>query len=155
LDVLSGRSSIYEIINREEIKRKIEGLEQEYKYNSDLRKEIIEQISKNSEIWEKMRQNPKDMDKLNEKLSFTSHKLRFSSLELLITTRYIDENIELYQSLENSVNIIYSINETITEWLRIPEHIEKWLIKAKKVHDKQMEQYKKSIDYLTKKYIMD
>jgi hypothetical protein len=153
LDTLAGRGSLYDIINKEEIKRKIEGLDQEYKYNLFIYERIIDQSSKNLELKKKIKQNLKNKKKSIKGIYITSRNLRCNSLELLITTRYIDETIEFYQKLESIVNMIYSFTETKNQWLTMPKRIEKWFIKYKKSHDAEIEEYEKCINYLKEKYI--
>ncbi|MCX6649269.1 MAG: hypothetical protein NTV61_07770 [Candidatus Bathyarchaeota archaeon] len=153
LDMLSGRGSIYEIINKEEIKRKIEGLVNEYTYNQTVYNEMMSYSQNNLELraTEKKVESNTSLSKTN--IKFTLKLIRTNSLELLITTRYIDENIKLYNELENMLSVIYSINSQAIQWYQYLSHIESWLINCKSDFDKDMNNYKQTINYLIEKYV--
>jgi hypothetical protein len=153
LEVISGRGSIYEIINKEENKRKLEGLKREFEYNSNIYILIMENSISNLKIRNEIKRDPVNNAAQKENISFITRKMRSNSLELLITTRYVNEDIEIYRFLENTINVINTINDHIPLWVDMPESIEEWFVNNKEETDLYMDQYKKPIECLIEKYL--
>jgi len=113
LDTISGRGTLYEIVHQSEALRRLDGLEQEGKWNIGLLAKTLETVKKNKE-------NPKEGKIVT---------LRFHSActELLLTERYLDEDESFYDKIAVNFLCIQQLNDQLREWVSAGESTEKWL----------------------------
>lgn len=114
LESITGRGSFYDIINKEEIIRKLEGLIVEIEYNEKTYLDILERANKNQKSSRKV---------------FHTQFFRLSSIELLLVTRYLNADEKVYNLGEKYYNHLNAINGRIQMWPTRRDSVEKWLIK--------------------------
>lgn len=114
LETISGRGTIYELIRRDEANRRIDALFTEVRHN-------IGELSKIKKLVTTNRKKPASR-------AFHTNLLRVSCCELLMTTRYVDQDKSFYKIVEAAFDICSSINTQIGLWEHSPEATEQWLL---------------------------
>ena len=102
LETLSGRGTLYEIIRREEILRRLDAVLAEYNYNQSMFEGVIKQIQRNQE-------GP-------ENWTIAANPLRLCSTELLVTNRYVDEDLSFYEAAELYWGALSTLNSQLELW---------------------------------------
>ncbi len=151
LEVISGRGSIYEIINKEEISRKIQGLRYEYLSNRKIFDEIYKDIDKNKKLRDEATKNPKNSKGLLLQRRFTTRQMRISSIELLVVTRYLNEKQKIYALYEGLSTLLAAINAKIIDWAESIEWTERWFERNREHYIKVFHSYNISTNNLLKK----
>jgi len=123
LETISGRGTLYEIIRRDEAVRRTEALVSEYKYNSEVVSRIYKYIKKEEIV---------------------TDRLRSSSVEMLTTHRYLDEESEFYELAETYFDYVFMINEQLTIWESFHESTVKWFKAMKKQTQDVFKDYEKA-----------
>jgi hypothetical protein len=113
LETLSGRGTLFEIFRKNEALRRVEALISEYEWNRKTIDKVYEDTEKKLE-------------------TFTARRLRTSSVELLVTNRYLDEDASFYRTVEAYFDLAVAINERLAAWVLSPESTEEWLTVTKK-----------------------
>jgi len=156
LESISGRGSVYEIISKEETKRKFTALRNEYEFNKNLHDSIYVYIEKNKKNREEIRKTPNILPdrkkELERGISFTSQYMRTHALELLLTTRYLAEEQAFYTEFEQIMSGLLSINSFIEGWTRNSEWAEGWFEKDKIWGDYYFKEYEEWLEKLKDKY---
>lgn len=142
LETISGRGTLFQIFQRDETIRRMEALIPESKYNSGLVHEIYKDIKAN----ETARKNKKTTH-------FTAAHLRSASIELLITTRYLEAENSFFRLCEEYLDWILSINGQIENWQHLQERAEKWFSEAKKDFWKLFKEFEKELNAVHQKLI--
>jgi len=109
LETLSGRGTLFEIFRKDEALRRVEALISENEWN----KETIDVVYKGIEEKSK---------------SLTVRRLRASSVELLATNRYLDEDSSFYETAEQYFDMVFAVNERLAAWLHASQSTENWLM---------------------------
>jgi len=135
LETISGRGSLYEIIRREEVIRRLKALFSEYERNKDVLDEIY-----------------KEVDKDTGPSIIVTNRLHFSSIELLVTTRYLDEPDSFYMTNEKYCDDIIAINEQLSVWEQFTKSTRKWFKDEKKANLKTFKNFKQNLDKIGKKW---
>ena len=66
---------------------------------------------------------------IEEKLkTLTVRRLRASSVELLVTNRYLDEDSSFYKTAEQYFDMVFAVNERLAAWLHASQSTENWLM---------------------------
>lgn len=120
LETISGRGTIYEIINKEENYRKISGLYKEMIFNKKKWDYIKDMVLKNQE---KLAKNQDD-------LSIFTTRFSTFSIQYFLTTCYLDLNHKLYKELEKILDEFIIINEQINIMQTLPVDASNWLFDA-------------------------
>jgi hypothetical protein len=131
LETISGRGTVFEIINKDETIRKLEGLISEVKFNLSSLEKILTLTDVNQKT-----KNPKDGRTVH------TFRLRNSSLTLLATTRYFDTTHQNYTVIENDLSNIVKINTQLDRWPSSPDEVEKWFIKTNDIFKKSLNSIK-------------
>lgn len=113
LETISGRGSLFSIIHRDEMARRVEGLISEYEGNSDVIKHTYKTIDEG-------------------KGDVVTRRLRTSSVELLTTHRYLAEKVSFYYDAETYFLEMLIVNEQLGIWEHFKEGTEKWFLEEKK-----------------------
>ncbi len=116
LETLSGRGTLFEIFRREEAIRRLDAVLSECNVNLKCLNSVIEQAQRNQ----------KDPDKRQ----FTGRRLRTSAAELLITTRYVDQDQSFFELAEEYLDDASSLNDQLNLWEHSPNATEKWILKV-------------------------
>lgn len=127
LETLSGRGTLFEILNCEESIRRLEGVLAEYNENLETINKVLEVAKKNI----------KTTTKTTE---FVTRMLRKSSIELLTTNRYIHKDQSFYNVAELYLIWIIAINNQISSW-GLPKTSDRWFIEAEKDTMKAFENF--------------
>ncbi len=121
LETISGRGTLYDIIMKEQILRKLQAVLEEANHNLTLVNDIKERCENNRKI----REN-KDKGKQN----FTTVTCRLLSSENLVVERYIDTDNSFYQQLTGYVSALSTVNDYILKWSDMPQRVEDWFCSA-------------------------
>ena len=132
LETISGRGSLYEIIRREETLRRLDAVLSECDDNQDVLKRVIEQAKRNQE------------DPKNRRIK--TDRFRPWAAELLVTNRYVDEDLPFYKLVENYLYYTTSMNTTIGLWAQHIDDIEKYLLEQEEKMTKDFEEFKGRIE---------
>lgn len=139
LYALTGRGTIYEIIHREETKRRLNGLISECKYNL----EKINSFIIRAEI---------NQDK-TQKRYIPYVRFRLIAFELLIANRYLDEDEQFYEKAKILVHVIADLEEFLRDWKSYPDQTEKGLIRNKRFYTEAISDFGREIDTARDKII--
>lgn len=129
LETITGRGSFYEILNKEEVIRKLQALSNEFNSNKKTYKLIINRVHKNQQSDEKR---------------YSTSLFRLSSIELLISTRYLNVDNKFYQLSESYYNHLNSVNSRLEMWPYRADSVEKWLLRV--MDDKIMKAFYTGLD---------
>ena len=129
LESISGRGSLFEIIHRDEAARRVEALISESTENFKVLNKVYDAIP----------------------LEFVTERLRSSSVELLITHRYLDEKSSFYKIAETYSRWVLSINQQLALWEHFDKTVEKWLLDEKQTIYEIFKGYKKQLERVRKK----
>lgn len=139
LEAITGRGSLFEIIHRDEINRRMEALISECDYNLMVLNAIYLQIDKNQN-------NP-------EGRTYLTGRLLFSAFESLLVDRYIDEGSLFYLDIQKGFSNVSEINDQLRVWETNPEITEKWFLDNKRAFNAQYENCKRILTEEQKKLI--
>jgi len=122
LETISGRGTIYEIIRRDEVIRRLNALVSEQSFNQSLLDQVYKEVGKKSLI---------------------GNLFRTSATELLMTSRYLEETVDFYNLVERYYNFVFSLNERLVG-IRLDE-FKKWLLEVKERYCKVFNDYDKAL----------
>lgn len=140
LETISGRGTLYEIIRRDETARRVKALISECKRNIKIMNSVYDQSRKN-------KKNPK-------KRAYTTKRLLFCALELLITQRYLDEDDSFYEFAESFLGSFLARNEQLAVWEQSPDLTESWFLDDEETFGKALQKYKERLQEVQKKLII-
>lgn len=132
LETISGRGTLYELVRREEASRRVQALKSECDWNRRVLDMVYGKI-----------------DELGK--SFTANRFRCACVELLITTRYLDEDMEFYKAAETYFHHVFATNERLSGWLVDPKSTTTWLKEAKPEILKAIDNFRKKLDLVQEK----
>ena len=115
LETTTGRGSFYELIQEEEIARKIFALSSEYGSNLKIYRQLKARVDQNQK-------NPTQS-------LYNTQLFRMASIELLISHRYLDADDGFYKLAEQYFDHLNSINNRLISWPTRPDNIERWILK--------------------------
>lgn len=158
LETITGRGSIYQIIQQDEFVRRLDALVQEISSNEFTFIRVYWDIEKNKRFRHDIKEEGKE-DEEKEAISFTSRKILHSALDLLLTNRYIDESKDFYQVLINFRSLLDAFNFGLSCWQESPEHWESWFERKKETFESEfillIEQIERVYFEFTKKTMDD
>lgn len=144
LETISGRGTLFQIIQRDEAIRRIEALISETKNNSRLVNDIYKDIKANKPAREGKKKTPRH---------FIVEHFRSASTELIVATRYLEAEESFYKSCEGYLTWISAINHQISKWSRDVEGTEDWFTEAKKSLLKVFDDIEKNLSAVHQKLI--
>lgn len=139
LETLTGRGTIQEITARKEIKRKLDALVIEYESN----------YSKFNDIIRVMRENTR---KKKPGQSVRTERLRTSSIELLMTNRYLETKYSLYQYAETYFDSLNTLNGQLMIWESHAKGTEDWCLKQVKGWRKEYRDFLRNLKNEIKRF---
>jgi hypothetical protein len=139
LETLSGRGTLYQIINHDETLRRMEALISECNRNTHILNKIFEDIEHN-------KKNP-------ENTRWESEKFSISAIELLLTNRYLNEDSSFYSHLHSYFGHFMAINENLLKWTTSRTLIENWFLKNKDLLLKIITKHKEMLSEVQTKLI--
>ena len=98
-----SRGSLYEIIRREEILRRLDAVLSECDYNQNMFEGVIKKIKHN-------REGP-------ENWTIAANPFRLCATELLVTNRYVDEDSSFYAAAELYWGALSTLNSQLELWV--------------------------------------
>jgi hypothetical protein len=98
LESISGRGTLFEIVHRDEAIRRVNGLIEETIENKNFLNTMIEALNKQVKV----------------PLGYSS--FQYSSLELLMTQRYLEEDPELYSEVRHLYLVVTAINSAFSQY---------------------------------------
>lgn len=116
LETLSGRGTLFEIFRRDEAIRRLDAVLSECNVNLGVLDLVIKEARNNQK-------NP-------DKRVFVTQRFRMSAAELLITTRYVDQDQSFFELAELCLGKIGVWNDQLNMWEYSPSMTEKWLLKG-------------------------
>ena len=123
LETISGRGSLFQILNKEETMRKLRALTLEIQNNSVLLESVKEVCENNA----KSRKGNKSFPTMSH-----TQRFRFMAADSLWVNRYIDTDDSFYSSLDTYIRGVLAYNETLAVWSSEPANMmvptERWLI---------------------------
>jgi hypothetical protein len=119
LEALSGRGSLFETFRRQEAIGRLDALLDEIRYNQNLTRIIADEVEK-------------VLAKEQPGLFPTSFNL--ASLELLITTRYVDEDPTFYTVAAGTYNVLQTANSGMNHPVGSPAHTAHWIQSSAQKH---------------------
>lgn len=105
LETISGRGTIFQIFRRDEALRRLDALISEVFYNTAIMNSIY---------------------KMLEEKKIPTDRLRLSCVELLVTSRYLDESNQFYELAEEYLVQVTVANEQLAVWEQFVESTKKW-----------------------------
>jgi hypothetical protein len=117
LETISGRGSFYELIELEQIKRRLTGILYEFGHNQGRLRGLI-----------------KDAKALDEgtKAGFSTGLFRVACIELLISHRYLSKDNNFYATCEEYDGHLIALNARIIDWPSRVQPITQWFLKREK-----------------------
>ena len=137
LETISGRGSIFEIIRRDEATRRVKALVSECDRNLYTYQHILDLCKKNQEEEKK--------PKAQQARQFVTMRLSCSSIELLMTNRYLDEQDSFYAETENQYGVFIMINEQLSLWEIDPNTTELWFLSTLSPRKDSLDQYRTAL----------
>jgi hypothetical protein len=106
LTAITGRGSIYFLINKDESLRKLVAIESEMRYNNSLSEEISGRI----------KENKTNREKDSNNWIYLTRNFNYSAIELLMTTRYLNLSSEEYIFLKIYYELILDLYNALDDW---------------------------------------
>jgi hypothetical protein len=125
LETISGRGTLFQIIHRDEVNRRIEALFAEHRSNALALKEVCDQVGKPG---------------------FYTHRFRTAAVELLITNRYLDEDAKFYDAAASYFNFCFSLNEQLNSQRITPQVFDKWITHNRTNYDRVFAKYVEALN---------
>lgn len=114
LETISGRGSFYELIELEQIKRRLTGILYEFGYNQGRLRGLI-----------------KDAKALEEgtKTACSTGLFKVACIELLISHRYLSKDNKFYETCEKYHGHLMALNARLIDWPSRVQPITQWFLK--------------------------
>ncbi len=114
LETISGRGSLFEIIQKDELMRRLAALTSECDYNDTSLKDIVGTISDNEK-------------RARGNWLTPTVRLRMTAAELLVTWRYLDKPQSFYVVGENCLRDLIEMNSQLNAWDASPDNTQEWI----------------------------
>ncbi len=129
LETISGRGTLFQIIQRAETIRRVEALVTECEWNKGLFNAVIKLVDKNIK-------NPK-------KREIKAARFCSCAIELLLASRYLDESSSFYGKLQTTFAVIELLNDQLRSWPINPNGTERFFLKQKDFYFQQLTGHEK------------
>lgn len=143
LETITGRGSVYGVIQHEELTRRIDGLLQENVINMQLLKAVYDFIFQNKS---------RSFGRFRSKYHIITANLSSSALDSLIAEHYLEESSEFYEFCHLLQTIIVAISNSITAWHNSREP-EDYLLSNQVYFEGILSQFSKKLVDLKEKHI--
>lgn len=120
LQTITGRTTLYEIVKRNENLRKLAALQEENNFNCTLLDVVKEFCDKNFGL--------RALKKEKECHAVTA-RMRLICLENLLVNRYIDAEDSFYEYAHKYFDLAIAFSEQLSIWSQYPSYTEEWLSK--------------------------
>ena len=133
LETISGRGTLFEILQRDEAIRRLDAILSECIRNFKL----LEMIT------DKVRTNQKEK---NDDREYLHDRFRINAIELLITNRYVDEDTKFFKQAETCWSHLDGMNYMLNSWQTSPDYTEKFILKQEEKVTKLIEDFKSKVE---------
>lgn len=137
LETISGRGTLYQILVRDELVRKLDALIHEIKHNEFIFQHAMKTCQENAEKREKKKKGEEVV------ITYPTGHLRAVAVEALVVNRYINAKIDFYEAAEDYMDDLNRVNVKLIDWPNRPGAIEPWLLKSNDYFKPCMEKFKK------------
>lgn len=142
LETLSGRGTLFQIIQRDEAIRRLEAVLSECNRNLGIMAAVV------------------NIAKANQKGSgtrnFPTSRFGLSAVELLTTTRYVEDDESFFKLAERCASNLVALNSQLNIWEYTPDNTEKWLLQNEQTYTNCIKELKTKVEYnrekLTKRF---
>ena len=141
LETVSGRGTLFEIIQRDEAARRVKALISECKWNIKLCNLVLKTANKNQKL------------RSGQKRKVVTRYLLSPALELLTTNRYLDKEDFFYELAEVCLYNVTSGNKQLAAWEQFPESTEKWFLRNAKKGKHVFTRLQKELNDIQKKLV--
>lgn len=118
LEVIGGRGSLVQTLDRDQNIRRLEALLNECESNIKALDSILSTLKTNSDL---------EKENKGNEGSINTNRLSTVCVEWLITNRYLDEATQFYDQLEKYYASLVMVNGQLSTWETSPKSTEKWL----------------------------
>jgi hypothetical protein len=133
LEIISGRGTLFEIFRRDEAIRRLEAVLSECIRNLKLLEIVTKKARTNKE--------KKDSRK------YIPDRFRIIAIELLITNRYVDEDImAFFKSAERCWSKLDAMNDMLNSWQSSPDYTEKFILEQEEHVTKFIGDFKAKVE---------
>ena len=132
LETLSGRGTIFEIFQRDEATRRLDAVLSECERNLNIHTKISQQVRSNQENKDKRKISPLHFNKM--------------AIDLLVATRYIDEDQKFFELVENYTGILNAFNSVLFHWQTSPDAAEKYILETEEEIKKEIKCLKSIVE---------
>lgn len=144
LEAITGRGSVYAVIHRAEMVRKVEGLISENEANKEIFNFIIKTVVENRGM---------RFAYARGKAQVILVSLFDSAISLLLAERYLEEDSEFYESVHQLLVAIHAINNQIVTWGSFTKNIDEYFLKNRPLFESLFAQYQKRLIDIHKKLL--
>jgi hypothetical protein len=128
LETLSGRGTLFEILQRDESMRRLDAVLSECERNFEVVGGLINAYEKNVKMSKTIRGRLSIFD---PKRWTINGRLSSIAIELLVTNRYLDETIEFYEFAESYHRFVQIVNAHLDNWTIDPYSTEELILRDK------------------------
>ena len=132
LETVSGRGTIFEIFQRDEATRRLDAVLSECERNLNLLMNISQKARLNQEVKDKRTISPFHFNKM--------------AIDLLVATRYIDEDQKFFEFVEDYVGVLNAFNNVLFHWQDAPDEAEKYILESEEETKKEIENLKSMVE---------
>jgi len=140
LETISGRGTLYQILMRDEVLRRLDAILSEIKRNNDTLKLVMKTRDENIKEAEKAEKEKKEVSR-----TFIISRFCTVAVEMLIVNRYIDADKIFYDEAEEYMDTLIRVNERLSMWEHKPNWVEDYLSRVEEHANLTMGQFKKLI----------
>jgi hypothetical protein len=141
LEAVIGRGSLFEIIRKEEVRRRIYALKSEFDNNSERLERVLRIAKENIEIRKKI--------KLGENVprspEFITGRFRYPSVELLVANRYFDAPDGFYPQAEKYFDDLHQLNDQLRIWETKSQETEQYFREVEKDFTKEFKLFAEAL----------
>ncbi len=128
LETISGRGTLYQILMRDELLRRLDALLSEIEHNDSVYKHTIEICNRNIKGRKEALAEGKKESRAS--VRYATRRLRLSSVEMLVISRYVSAGKTFYEAAEKYMDHLISINDQLPAWENAPKSTESWLLEV-------------------------
>ena len=136
LETISGRGTLYQILMRDDILRKLDAIIHEINHNEVIFRVAIKTCQENTEERKKGER---------AKCAIPTGLLRSVAVESLVVNRYINAKIDFYETAEEYIDELNRVNAQLMGWSNAPDLTETWLLESREFWEPCIKEFKKQI----------
>ena len=136
LETISGRGTLHQILMRDELLRRLDAVLSEIKRNKIVLRSVVDNCNGNIE-------KKKEAVAKKERVfrTYTTDRLCFVAVEMLVIYRYINADETFYKKAEEYMDNLRSFNDQLSIWENKPGSTEPWLLRESKSSKSRMDEF--------------